>query len=88
MPGHRLRGLRRDDPASIGGDSSNGEVNVEITEIVLSWEGRTEPTREMVAQHAFLMTLVFILVVGFSEMPAYLVLVGLFNRLFPGLRQQ
>lgn len=38
MPGHRLRGLRRDDPASIGGDSSNGEVNVETTEIVLSWD--------------------------------------------------
>jgi hypothetical protein len=66
MPGHRLRGLQRDDPASIDGDSSNGEVNVKITEIVLSWEGRMEPTREMAARHAFFMTLAFVPVVGFS----------------------
>lgn len=106
MPGHRLRGLRRDDPASIGGDSSNGEVSVETTEIVLSLDslaaidecpeesgeaqyelcgivkgieycggGRTEPTREMAARHALIMTLAFVPVVGFCEMPAYLILV-------------
>jgi hypothetical protein len=43
MPDHRLRGLQRDDPASIGGDSSNGEVNVEITEMFyLGKEGRSQ----------------------------------------------
>jgi hypothetical protein len=43
MPGHKLRGLQRDDPTSIDGNSSNDEVNVKITEIVLYWEGRIEP---------------------------------------------
>jgi hypothetical protein len=54
MPKYRLRGLQRDDPPSISGDSSNGEVNVKITKIVLYWEGRMDPTREMAAPTCFL----------------------------------